>query len=79
MLVLLLYWASQLILSFQVPILMPRAVLRTIATIAWDTDQISRSSSLSAPTRLCRIYLFMFLERCEAFDTVFMILSLEIL
>ena len=55
-LVLLLYWALQLILSFQVPILMPRAVLRTIATIAWDTDQISRSSSLSAPTRPRGVY-----------------------
>ena len=43
--------------------------------IEWDTDQISRSSSLSAPTRFRSIYFVHVLESCETFDTVFMILG----
>ena len=59
MLVLLLYWASQLILSFQVILLMMRMtmfLITRIATIAWDTIQISKSSSLGAPTRSRGVY-----------------------
>ena len=51
---------SQLILSFQVLILMPGTVPRMIAMTAWDTDQISRSSSLSALTRSRGIYPYLY-------------------
>ena len=59
------YWVSQLILSFQALILMLGTVPRTIAMTAWDTDQILRSSLLSASTRFRGIYFCLCFWRDE--------------
>ena len=67
------YWASQLILSFQVLIvfLMTAAVWMTPATISWVTVQISRSVQASS-TISCETPIYIILYVLRDVRTLFM-------
>ena len=67
------YWASPLILIFQVMIRTARTTATSmIVTISWDTARISRSVLMSSPTSAASHFFYAYFESlCEDMFTGF--------